>query len=366
MIESRIEKLTRIGQEMAAAVAEMNAEAVDLTPDLTTELANRQIEGEAAWWRSVDFDRNASRTFESMTGDSQQAVRTGVERVLAYLQSTGRLVPAGGMALTAEQVEDVRIVTTEVGGYAAEQFRRWHAAKDRLVESFFSATEPAAVRDGSDLVVVQRSHTAKAVQSWMTLDLWTDLGKNDKDFDAEYERQGFGDLWATLLGEVRALVQATTPAPAEPAEEETKAEEPVGTVCDETQKAYDEAVSLSYWLAKQLGEHVDDAYDRGETLTDTVQRLIEHIRPNLGKTKTAASPVVPAPTETGPWPTWESVPDDVWFTSASAVGFLPAHRKRGSLVDWQFRDGSVGVYDVSRIGNGKLMARAPFVAAEEG
>lgn len=72
-----------------------------------------------------------------------------------------------------------------------------------------------------------------------------------------------------------------------------------------------------------------------------------------------------APTETGPWEEWESVPDDVWFTSASAVGFLPAHRKRGSLVDWQFRDGSVGVYDVSQTWNAKLMARAPFVAAEE-
>ncbi|MER5836932.1 DUF3310 domain-containing protein, partial [Streptomyces sp. NPDC002130] len=99
---------------------------------------------------------------------------------------------------------------------------RWYI--DRELVKRGVATEPAAVRDGSDLVVVQRSHTAKAVQSWMTLDLWTDLGKNDKDFDAEYERQGFGDLWATLLGEVRALVQATTPAPTEPAKEETKAE----------------------------------------------------------------------------------------------------------------------------------------------
>lgn len=66
--------------------------------DLTTQLAIQQIEGEAAWWRSIDFDRNASRTFESMTGDSQQAVRTGVERVLAHLTAAGRLIPAGGMA----------------------------------------------------------------------------------------------------------------------------------------------------------------------------------------------------------------------------------------------------------------------------
>lgn len=34
----------------------------------------------------------------------------------------------------------------------------------------------------------------------------------------------------------------------------------------------DEATGLSYWLAAELGEHVDD--QDGETLTDTVQRLI--------------------------------------------------------------------------------------------
>ncbi|MBT2265890.1 hypothetical protein [Rhodococcus erythropolis] len=106
--------------------------------DLTTQLAIQQIEGEAAWWRSIDFDRNASRTFESMTGDSQQAVRTGVERVLAHLASTGRLIPAGGMALTAEQVEDVKIVLGQLerGGPAFE------AAHERL-RALFPATEPA-------------------------------------------------------------------------------------------------------------------------------------------------------------------------------------------------------------------------------
>lgn len=34
----------------------------------------------------------------------------------------------------------------------------------------------------------------------------------------------------------------------------------------------DEATSLAYWLANELGEHVDD--QDGETLTETVQRLI--------------------------------------------------------------------------------------------
>ncbi|MHD0300886.1 hypothetical protein RCF19_33900 [Rhodococcus qingshengii] len=183
---------------------------------------------------------------------------------LGYETCRNQLIPAGGMALTSEQVEDVEALVWLDGRRNFDAFHRLRAlfpatepAEDapcmicnvnetnHAGVSYYhpfttelgpfdddgndrpAAAEPAAaVRDGSDLVVVQRSHTAKAVQSWMTLDLWTDLGKNDKDFDAEYERQGFGDLWATLLGEVRTLVQATTPAPAEPAEEETKAEGP--------------------------------------------------------------------------------------------------------------------------------------------
>ncbi|AVO25025.1 hypothetical protein KHQ84_gp093 [Rhodococcus phage Finch] len=77
------------------------------------------------------------------------------------------------------------------------------------------------------------------------------------------------------------------------AKQEKAKSKPVGTPCDETQKAYDEAVSLSYWLAKQLGEHVDDASDRGETLTDTVERLINHLRPDAGGKKTITEPETP-------------------------------------------------------------------------
>ncbi|AMS02963.1 hypothetical protein BJD60_gp42 [Gordonia phage Schnabeltier] len=37
----------------------------------------------------------------------------------------------------------------------------------------------------------------------------------------------------------------------------------------------DEAVNLSYWLARELGEHVDDQYEADETLIDTVKRYAE-------------------------------------------------------------------------------------------
>jgi|GEM_PF-2579539 len=188
-------------------------------------------------------------------------------------QVEARLILAGGMALTAEQVEGLKFAleaVTSVADVVPELRGTLSTPVGRLVKllrALFPATEPAAVRDGSDLVVVQRSHTAKAVQSWMTLDLWTDLGKKDKDFDAEYERQGFGDLWAILLGEVRALVQATTPAPAEPAEEDTKAE-----LC---------AVRLCVLPARHSGVHAD--------------------REGLRWNNPTSSPVVPAPNETGPW-----------------------------------------------------------------
>jgi len=43
----------------------------------------------------------------------------------------------------------------------------------------------------------------------------------------------------------------------------------------------DEAVSLGYWLAKQLGEHVDVQADLAETLTDTVKRLIDTMKPRV-------------------------------------------------------------------------------------
>lgn len=360
--------------------------------DLTTQLAIQQIEGEAAWWRNIDFDRNASRTFDSMTGDSQQAVRTGVERVLSYLQSTGRLLADDEMPLTAEQVEDVRTAREGLRGYrnfdgnARGRVNRLIAAVDAL----FPATEPAEAATNSMLKVPASDEFSgnnvaecnsstggedvqakKITRAWMqhlgysedhvdSLEQATHEGYGcehnplggwdciDESGDSQHQDWDEYDNTAQIVMFVLERIPVVTSA--EPAEEETKAESHI-------EKSVRKGA-----LAKLL-EGILEADDDGWHLpngwfpTDLAEAIVY---------APASSPVVPAPTETGPWATWESVPDDVWFTSASAVGFLPAHRKRGSLVDWQFRDGSVGVYDVSRIGNGKLMARAPFVAAEEG
>lgn len=50
----------------------------------------------------------------------------------------------------------------------------------------------------------------------------------------------------------------------------------------------DEAISLSYWLAEKMGEHVDDQGE--ETLTETVQRYVSR----EWMPKTGANPT-PAP-----------------------------------------------------------------------
>jgi len=393
----------------------------------------------------------AFRSGESNPRPSHFPVLEGIRAVLAHLTAAGRLTPAGGMALTAEQVEDVRTVANNspMEIYDAKERGLYYAAAARL-RALFPATEPA------EHVHEQGAHYTKAgtwtVSTCRTCGVVIERGSEDG-----------------------AWVESTDPpAPAEPAEEETKAEvvqdievmqwdgtrKSIQAICDWVNSFDDELddPTISYCFSSAAPDDVLDVSlttnegdfvrvsDGDFIVRDTQGNFYRRDR-NAYATVAASSPVVPAPTETGtntagltdkyivrrvdgsdaeggrnfgrryfvlsydsdpharaalaayaescatdhpelaadlrarlgkkeapapaptetgPWKTWEAAPDDVWFTSASAVGFLPAHRKRGSLVDWQFRDGSVGVYDVSQTWNAKLMARAPFVAAEEG
>ena len=316
MTESRIEKLTRIGQEMAAAVDEMRAEAVDLTPDLTTKLAIRQIEGEAAWWRSVGHDRSASRTFDSMTGDSQQAVGTGVERVLAHLQSAGRLIPAGGMALTAEQVEDVRTVVFTKSG--SDTYLLAGETVDRL-RALFPATEPA--EDG-----------------------WGDVNPNDPQ----------GRTYRETAEEYYSV-------PAEPAEEETKAEVfDLNALVRQLAQAGWRERERGEWFAHEPSIEWDTQLDWQQQIEYQVVRGILTELKRLGfLTLPASSPVVPAPTETGPWQTWEAVPEGATVKSANGERF----RKTGVGAIHLLTN---GVGDCCKISTATDLLPAPFVAVEEG
>ena len=176
------------------------------TMPIITELAKAMLNGlysrESAWDEfpedHLSFERRAVNAIE-------------------FLTATGRLVPDGGKVFTAEEVDDVRVLTE--GAYINSKYPN---QVKRVLTKLYGYTFPE-----------------------------------------------------------------NTPA------EEVETKTLVGTPSDETH-VYDEAVSLSYWLAKELGEHVDDASDRNETLTDTVQRLIETLRPERDTSTT------PTSAETGP------------------------------------------------------------------
>jgi hypothetical protein len=72
-----------------------------------------------------------------------------------------------------------------------------------------------------------------------------------------------------------------------------------------------------------------------------------------------SSPVVPAPTETGPWPTWEAGPEGVTVKSANGERF----RKTGVGAIHLLTN---GVGDCCKISVANDLQPAPFVAAEEG
>ncbi|MFF2060018.1 hypothetical protein, partial [Rhodococcus qingshengii] len=89
--------------------------------DVTTQLAKAICEGRGHAWGN---------------GLPNEYWESHAKPALKFFAAAGRLIPAGGMALTAEQVEDVRRVMTCGGGLAFE------AAHARL-RALFPATEPA-------------------------------------------------------------------------------------------------------------------------------------------------------------------------------------------------------------------------------
>lgn len=224
--------------------------------DLATQLAKAI---RAAWVDRLDWDELA-------------------QAALKFLTSTGRLVPAGGMALTAEQVEDVRKLSQMDPWWSAEHVEEVQAR----VRALFPATEPA--EDG-----------------------WGDVNPNDP------------------LGRTyRETAEEYYSAPAEPAEEETKAE-----LC---------AVRLCVLPARHSGVHAD--------------------REGLRWNNPASSPVVPTSTETE-WQTLDAVPAEV-RTVWDKSGTEWRRRKNGG---WKWGLSTGGWFKVARPSD--FDEYAPFVAAEE-
>ncbi|MFI8660758.1 hypothetical protein ACIGKR_12270 [Rhodococcus qingshengii] len=195
------------------------------------------------------------------------------------------IIPAGGMALTAEQVEDVR-------------YDGWVGADMYMAMRKVGITE----------------ETAEAAMDYM------------KALGLVVRRKGVRITPADW----------PNPAPAEPAEEETKAEEfCCHPMCRHTN-----------WGG------INRKHERGADCP---------IVP-----KPASSPVVPAPTETE-WQTWQEVPEGVKYSpkarppAGSPLRLLaqPLWVNRGGT-RYQARSGTV-----SKIGDVEMFHYAPFVAAEE-
>ncbi|GAB6920544.1 hypothetical protein JCM9803A_09940 [Rhodococcus erythropolis] len=155
--------------------------------------------------------------------------------LLAELHSAGRLLAADEMRLTAEQVEDVEALVATANPYSAPAAR---------LRALFPATEPAEEPCTGNLRC-----------------------------EAPLHAEG---CYATHRIPPGRL------APAEPAEEETKAEGP----CEVRSPQGD---TCSFPKSGHAGVHTWAWPDK----------------------KPASSPVVPAPTETGPWETVDAIPGSV-------------------------------------------------------
>lgn len=276
--------------------------------DLTNQLAKAM------------FASNAGPGWGGVSKSVREIYIRAADTVIAHLTAAGRLIPAGGMALTAEQVENVRAAREELRGYRNfTGYGRSHVNQlIAAVDALFPATEPAeelkpcGYCNSTDATLLRSCTNCGAIEN----DPW---GKTKPAEECQNDNHDPGCGCG-------AQHWMTTPAPAVPAEEETKAEE----VC-----------------TGSGGHHLYPCVlPDGHAGVHTDSRGLRWNNP-------ASSPVVPAPTETGPWQTWQEVPEGVPFKSHNGMDVV--WRREGALVWFKhFRQDARDLNDL-----------APFVAAEE-
>lgn len=369
MTESRIEKFTRISQEMAAAVSEMRADAADVT---------------------THAPETAALVEElSVTCDRWSQWEEVAAVVLAHLTDAGRLARAGGMTLTAEQWAHYQRMAADPR--FAELSRdalgvmKW-PENPLLPPALFPATEPA--------------------------------DEERCDFYAETEQHGY--LQCKRRDGHTAHHHIDPPAPGEPAEEETKAEAltdeqllTLRSIAASSATSKPDGWAWRYWT-EDIESLVKGGFIvRDDSFNPDQPRTYGHYRPTLFGEKQVATPttakegefidivfdgppshesgrfvevenpqgasisvgewidrgdgfwalripytyssVVPAPTETE-WPSLNDVPPTVRKVK-DVQGFQWVRREDNS--EWLGCDGS---YAVCRIGHPNL---SPFVAARE-
>ena len=159
----------------------------------------------------------AFRSGESNPRPSHFPVLEGIRAVLAHLHSAGRLIPAGGMALTAEQVEDVRTVAFTKSG--SDTYLLAGETVDRL-RALFPATEPAKVATqsaGGDCFDVCEGHpvetpdaagtpirltlgTDEITEPWSRTDFAVMSEVGDRVFEIDWDRGGVEEVLDCIVG----------------------------------------------------------------------------------------------------------------------------------------------------------------------
>jgi hypothetical protein len=191
-------KFERLASELEGAVE---------SADLVTELAK------------VHWEALSGRTFFEWDDFSEEAAKVGIDAMtaaLAHLTAAGRLVPAGGMPLTAERLAEL-IADAPAANYEEDDYNAGYvAALIDLRDSLFPATEPAEeVEEWSDIKDVPVGLIVKGRAM-----IWK--------WDGTHPYRRNGGSWTRESCDYANRWWPFTPAPAVPAEEETQAERPCG------------------------------------------------------------------------------------------------------------------------------------------
>ncbi|MBX9150046.1 hypothetical protein [Rhodococcus qingshengii] len=266
------------------------------------------------------------------------AWRDAAGAAIAHLTATGRLLADDETRFTAEQVEDVRLLAASVvktnRGAAFE-------ARDRL-RALFPATEPA---EDVKPIGWYRAMTRKFATEHFGFPEVTGLLERT-------HTASDGGVWGYCGGEWE--LREYPPAPAEPAEEETKAEE----FC-----CHPDCRNTN-WGGRNRKHYRDS--DCPPSKEVRLQNALELGRRISEAHKAASSPVVPALTETE-WESCGHVPIGIVFRSKDRHPAFTWVNEGGSLLsvrneceDGHFSDGE---HCLPSMVDENF---APFVAAKEG
>lgn len=244
----------------------------------------------------------AFRSGEKHARPQYAPVLEGIRAVLTHLTTAGRLIPAGGRGLEFSEVEALRSAWEELKGYRVDGYARPYVNQMvKAVGALFPATEPAEVI--SRYQTMQRGFAAKHFGF-----------PANPVFEDRYTAPD-GGKWQ-WTDELQWELRCYPPAPAEPAEEETKAEvHDPDSWCTGTHGRAGNCIDTSRWIDPPIATaetHMEKMVRKGSIAKFLERTLVAgdgwHLPTGwdpgvlagaIVYGVPASSPVVPTPTETG-------------------------------------------------------------------